>query len=312
MEEQDLGERAIGFLAEAIQSGRALDVAGRELRRLVGDRLRTSQFGTQALERFEERPRDRHRAAAASSVVNEEAGKDPGFAEDLKNAVQQVHLSQGQAGGSISGQQISTATGAGAISSNIHSARDVKLVGARSKKTWLTIGFAAVAVVSITVGGAVAYNYYGEGAGDKSSGSATSDGVGGGMPIADRNVASIGAAPGKAGVRDTWDAVNSAFKEHDYARICALYTPEAQQTLEQANGACESYMARLDQSSDSDGMAINGHKALLENVQVKGTKALLTLAGEGQPDGVGYASMDRFGDRWRVSAKDYRAEFLSQ
>ncbi|MBO3676912.1 hypothetical protein [Streptomyces sp. NEAU-YJ-81] len=305
MEDQNLGEQAIGFLAKILRSSHVPDAASRELRRLVTDRLRASEFGGRALERFQENPEDRHRAAAASSVVNEEAENDPGFAEQLKTAVQQVHLSQGPAGGSNI-VQTSHAAGAGSVSSQGSAGRDLK-INAKSKKTLLGIGLAAVAVVSVTVIGGAVNNWFGGHSGDSNTSTGTTDGQGKGKPLSERSVASIGADPGEAGVRETWDAFADAVTRDDSSRACALMTPMLRNSGQERLGRCESFISELRRSSNKPYPADDdGRRLVLQSVHVEGSEACLILVPQGKPaEPAPPWSLDRFGDRWRFTESDH-------
>ncbi|MEU9468521.1 hypothetical protein AB0D78_18035 [Streptomyces avermitilis] len=308
MEDQNLGEQAIGFLARIFRSRHVPDVASSELRRLVTDRLRASEFGGQALERFQENPEDRHRAAAASSVVNEEAEKDPGFAEQLKAAVQQVHLSQGPAGGSNT-VQTSSATGAGSISGQASAGgnQKIKITGAKSKKTYLGIGLAAVAVVSVTAISGVVNNWFEGDSGESNISTGTTDSQGRGKPLSERSVASIGADPGEAGVRETWDAFADAVTRDDSSRACALMTPMLRTSAQERLGSCASFISELRRSSNKPYPADDdGRRLVLQSVHVEGREACLILVPQGKPtEPVPPWPLDRFGDRWRFTESDH-------
>ncbi|WP_406458722.1 hypothetical protein OG782_36960 [Streptomyces sp. NBC_00876] len=299
MEESNVGEQATGILARLIRSSALPSAAGRELRRLVTERLRASDFGAQALARLEERPEDANRAATVGAVLSEEAEKDSGFAEQLRTAVQQVNVNEGPVAGSISGQQSTSVSGAGAIGVSTGSiGGSQKITGTKNKS--VAIGVAAVAVVSVSIGGAVYYqNQFGGESSSSESGSASD-----GSNLSSKSVASIGAERGKAGVQEVWDAMGDGLQRHDYKRMCALYTPEARTELERSAGDCEEYMETAAQSMDTTFFSVDGDKILVRKIEVKGRAAALTVARSNKLDDPGVFFLERFADRWRISAKD--------
>ncbi|MFE7357734.1 hypothetical protein ACFU8Q_32525 [Streptomyces sp. NPDC057543] len=302
MEDSNVGEQATGILARLIRSSTLPSAAGRELRRLVTERLRASDFGAQALTRLEERPEDANRAATVGGVLNEEAERDSGFAQALRTAIQQANVNEGPVSGNISGQQYTSVSGAGAMGVSTGSVRgDQKITGPRSKS--VAIGIAAVAVVTVTIGGAVYYQFGGESGGSEPGSSSD------GSNLSSKSVASIGAERGEAGVREVWDAMGDGLKRHDYKRMCALYTPEARTTLERENGDCEAYMATAQQSMDTNYLSADGQRILVRKVEVKGRKAALTVAPSNKLDEPDVFFMERFGDRWRITANDLREDF---
>ncbi|MFB8038777.1 hypothetical protein ACFC5Z_38915 [Streptomyces sp. NPDC056004] len=304
MEEANAGEQATGILARLIRSSAPPSAAGREFRRLVTERLRASGFGAQALTRLEERPEDANRAATVGDLLNEEAERDSGFAEELRTAVQQVNVNEGPVAGSISGQQSTSVSGAGAVGISTGSVGgNQKITGIKNKS--VAIGMAAVAVVSVSIGGAIYYqNQFGGESSGPESGSASH-----GSNLSSKSVASIGAERGKTGVREVWDAMGDGLQRHDYKRMCALYTPEARTELERVNGDCEKYMETAAQSMDTTFLSADGHKILVRKIEVKGREAALTIAPSNKLDEPAVFFLERFADRWRISVKDLSDDF---
>ncbi|WP_331738207.1 hypothetical protein [Streptomyces sp. NBC_01276] len=288
------------FLAGVLQNLAAGSVAD-----LVKQRLRSTADGARVLERFEEAPQDSGRRMEAASLLATSAQSDASFARELDDAVKlyQHHTNQGTATSGSSHHQVN-------INGGGISGKNAQVAGGNidsSRKRTTRIGFGAFALLAVVLGGYGVTQWVG---GDDGAGPGPVDARGGGGSlISARSVASIGADPGEGGVRETWDAFGAATRDRDFARMCALYTPEARQTLEQANGDCTAYMETASQSSDADFLADGGRRMLVKKVQVKGKEAQVTLNPQGKPEDVSYAFMDRFVDRWRISAKDHRAEF---
>ncbi|MFE3760998.1 hypothetical protein ACFXPI_04430 [Streptomyces sp. NPDC059104] len=300
-----LAAAAVGIAGDFL-SGVLQNMAAGSVTDLVRQRLRSTADGARVLERFEGTPQDSGRRMEAAGLLATSARSDASFARELEDAVKlhQHDTHQGTAtsgsphhqvninGGGISGKNAQVAGG------NIDS----------SRKRTTRIGFGALAVLAVVLGGYGVTQWVG---GDDGAGHGPVDarGGGGGGRISTRSVASIGADPGEDGVRETWDAFGAAMKDRDFARMCALYTPEARQTLEQANGDCATYMETASESSDADFLTDSGRRMLVKKVQVKGKAAQVTLNPQGKPEDVSHTFMDRFVDRWRISAEDHRAEF---
>ncbi|MFC8739213.1 hypothetical protein ACFT5D_05045 [Streptomyces sp. NPDC057144] len=287
------------FLAGVVQNAAASAVT-----ELVRQRLRSTEDGATALERLEETPQDSVRRMDASNTLAGAAQRDPAFARSLTDAVNLYHqvTQQGTATSGSPHHQVN-------ISGGGVSGKGALVAGGNidaSKKRSIRIGIGAFAVLAVVLGGYGVTQWVG---GDSDTTPGAADGQGWGTPISARSVGSIGADPGEAGVRETWDAFGEALKDRDFARMCALYTPEAQQTLEEANGECEAYMETAAQSSNSDYLSDDGRRILVKDVQVQGKAAQVTLAPQGNLGDVSYLFMDRFVDRWRISANDYRTDF---
>lgn len=305
MEDSNVGEQATGIFARLIRSSALPSAAGRELRRLVTERLRSSDYGAQALNRLEEQPENANRAATVGDVLNEEAERDPGFAEELRTAIQQVNLNQGEVAGSITGQQSTSVSGAGAVGITTGSVGGSQNITGIKKKN-IAIGIAAVAaVVTISIGGTVIYQNQFGGENNGSGSESASDG----SNLASRSTASIGAERGKAGVQEVWDAMSDGLKRRDYERMCALYTPEARTKLERENGDCEAYMATTAQSMDTAFISVDGHRVLVRKIEVKGREAAITVAPSNKLDDPSFYFLERFADRWRITANDLREDF---
>ncbi|GGT26324.1 hypothetical protein [Streptomyces purpureus] len=288
---------AIGIAGDFL-AGVAQNMAASAVTDLVRQRLQSTEEGVTALARLEEAPQDPGRRMAAAGEIAAAAQSDRSYAQALNDAVGLYHkaANQGTAtsgsphhqvninGGGVSGKGAQVAGG------NIDSSKRSNRFGIGGS-TWLLLLLGGV------VAGGVIYVTSGE----------DSDSLlpGLGSPGATQGVASVGAAPGEDGVRETWTAYAKAISGRDATTACTLHTPDARTKLEQKMGECDEYFKEAFNSADSGSLQVLGNGTVqLSKVVVKSGIAELTLREPGDtPEDLDYIYMERFGDRWRISGE---------
>ncbi|MER6028233.1 hypothetical protein [Streptomyces sp. NPDC001851] len=289
-----LAGTAIGIAGDVL-AGAVQNVAADAVTDLVGRCLRTTDEGNRVLGRLEESPRDPERRMRAASALATAAQNDSACAQALKEAVSAC-LQAANQGAATSGSphhQVNvngggiTGKGAQVAGGNIDSSK-------RSNKFRFGGAIGALLLLGGGIGGVV---YAGsEGSGGPGFGAFGSAG----------GVASVGAAPGEDGVRQTWMAYAQAVSGRDARTACALYTLEARTDMEKKQGKCEGYFKEAFDSADSGTLQAlaSGKKVKVSGIVVNGGEAELELRTPGDTSAdPGHTYMERFSDRWRISGR---------
>ncbi|MBT2529248.1 hypothetical protein J7E91_28560 [Streptomyces sp. ISL-99] len=145
-----LAAAAVGIAGDFL-SGVVQNMAASAVSDLVRQRLRTTDDGTRALERFEETPQDSGRRMEAASILAGAAQSDPSYAQALNDAVNLYHqaTSQGTATSGSPHHQVNIS--GGGISGKRHQVAGGNIDN--SKKRNIRIGIGAFAVLAVVLGG---------------------------------------------------------------------------------------------------------------------------------------------------------------
>ncbi|MFF5531991.1 hypothetical protein ACFY71_05880 [Streptomyces cinerochromogenes] len=292
-----LAGTAIGIAGDFL-AGVVQNMAADAVTDLVRRCLRTTDEGNQALGRLEESPQDPERRMRAASALATTAQNDSACAQALKEAVN-AYLQAANQGVATSGSphhQVNvngggiTGKGAQVAGGNIDNSK-------RSNK----FRFGGAIGALLLLGGGIGGVLY---ASSDGSGSPGFSGFGAFGSAGD--VASVGAAPGEDGVRQTWMAYAQAISGKDARTACALYTPEARTEMEKKQGKCEDYFEEAFDNADSGTLQAlaSGKKVKVSEIVVNSGEAELELRTPGDTSAdPGHTYMERFSDRWRISGR---------